>query len=85
MRVNCGQAFRVQHETVPVFTERILTMKATDVSQRAREMFEALGPKAIAEAAQKAVACEAAGDKEQAKIWRRIETALMELRGPREG
>ncbi len=60
-------------------------MKATDISEQAREMYEALGPKAIAEAAQKAVACEAAGDSAQAKTWRRIEAALMELRGAREG
>ena len=64
--------------------QRSQRVKATDIHEKARTMYEALGPRAIAEAAQKAVACKAAGDEEQAKTWRRIEAALMELRGPRE-
>ena len=59
-------------------------MKAADISALARHLFETQGAKAIAEAAQKAVSFEKAGDEEQAKTWRRVEAALMEMRGPRE-
>jgi hypothetical protein len=45
---------------------------------------EAQGLKAIAEAAQKARTCEEQGDGEQARTWRRIEAALMQMRGPHE-
>ena len=37
-----------------------------------------------AEAAQKAIVFEAAGDKEQAQTWRRVEAALLLMRGPRQ-
>ncbi len=59
-------------------------MNATDISTIARHLFETHGVKAIAEAAQKAVSFEHAGDEEQAKTWRRVEAALMEMRGPHE-
>jgi hypothetical protein len=41
------------------------------------------GAKAIAEAAHKALAFEKNNDTEQAQTWRRIEAALIEIRGPR--
>lgn len=59
-------------------------MNTADVSAIARHLFEAQGTKAIAEAAQKAVSFEAAGDQAQAKHWRQVEAALREMRGPRE-
>lgn len=59
-------------------------MNTADVSTVARHLFDAQGPKAIAEAARKAASFEQAGDAEQAKFWRRVESALMEMRGPRE-
>jgi hypothetical protein len=59
-------------------------MNAADISAIARHLFEAHGAKAIAEAAQKAVSFEKAGDDEQARTWRRVEAALMEMRGPHE-
>lgn len=54
----------------------------TDVSALARQLFASQGAKAIAEAAQKAEASREAGDEEQAKMWRRVESALREMRGP---
>lgn len=57
-------------------------MTVEDVSAMARHLFETHGAKAIAEARQKAAAFDAAGDKAQAQTWRRIETALREMRGP---
>jgi hypothetical protein len=39
---------------------------------------------AIVEAAQEAAGCERSGQSDEAQTWRRIEAALMLLRGPRE-
>ena len=61
-----------------------MTMKVTEIEEHARRLWEASGGKAIAEAAQKAVAFERAGDEEQARTWRRIEAALIQMSGPRE-
>jgi hypothetical protein len=57
-------------------------MQATEIQEYARQLFVAHGAKAIAEAAQKADACEKAGDKERAQTWRRVEAALMLMHGP---
>lgn len=59
-------------------------MNTSDISAVARHLFETQGPKAIAEAAQKADSLEKAGNKEQAKFWRGVEAALFEIRGPRQ-
>jgi hypothetical protein len=59
-------------------------MNTADVSALARHLFQTQGTKAIAEAAQKAASFESAGDQEQAKLWRRVEGALQEMRGPKE-
>ncbi len=59
-------------------------MNRTDISAMARHLFTTQGPRAIAEAAQKAKSFEAAGDAEQAKLWQRVEAALREMRGPRQ-
>jgi len=53
-----------------------------NASDYARELFEAHGPKAIAEAAQRAAAMEKNGKPDEAKTWRRIEAALKEMAGP---
>ena len=59
-------------------------MDATQVQQYARQLFEAQGTKAIAAAAEKAARLERSGDAAQAQAWRRIEAALMLMRGSRE-
>ncbi len=59
-------------------------MDAANISAIARHLFETQGPKAIAEAAQKAAFFEEAGDKEQSNTWRRVEAVLWEMRGPHE-
>lgn len=56
----------------------------TDVSAIARHLLETQGPAAIAHAAQKADSYADDGDEEQANIWRRVEVALREMRGPRQ-
>jgi hypothetical protein len=57
-------------------------MENITVPDYARQLFEAHGAKAIAEAAQKASDLEKKGDEQQAEIWRRIEAALKEMSGP---
>jgi hypothetical protein len=57
-------------------------MQAVDVQDYARQLLEAHGFAAIAEAAQRANMFEQQGDKEQAQTWRRIEVALLQMRGP---
>ena len=59
-------------------------MNTIEIQEHARKLKDAHGDKAILEAAEKARELEEAGDKEQAENWRRIEAALMQLRGPHE-
>jgi len=59
-------------------------MNTVDISVVAHRLFETQGSKGIAEAAQKAASFEATGNEEQAKFWRRVEGALLEIRGPRQ-
>ena len=60
-------------------------MNAADISTFAHRLYEARGATAVAEAAQKAVGFEQAGDKEQARMWRKVEAVLQEMRGPPQG
>ena len=57
-------------------------MQGVDVQDYARQLFEAHGDKAVAEAAQKARALEEQGKNEEAKTWRLIEAAVKEMLGP---
>ncbi len=57
---------------------------AIEIQAYARQLYEAQGPRAIAEAAQKASRLERQKDMEQAHMWRRIEAALLLMRGPRQ-
>jgi hypothetical protein len=59
-------------------------MHAVEVQDHARKLMESLGSKAVAEAAQRASVLEAEGQKDRAKDWRRIESALRQMQGPRE-
>jgi hypothetical protein len=57
-------------------------MNAIEIQEHARKLKDAHGDKAILEAAEKARELEEGGDREQAENWRRIEAALMQMRGP---
>jgi hypothetical protein len=57
-------------------------MEETVISEYARQLMEAHGQRAVAEAAQRAVACEERDDKEGAETWRHVEAALKAMRGP---
>lgn len=59
-------------------------METGNVTAVARHLFESYGPKAIAEAAQKAASFEESGDDAQARFWRRVQGAVLEMRGPRQ-
>jgi hypothetical protein len=59
-----------------------MRMQEIDIHDYARQLLEAHGDKALAEAAQKACALEKQGENEQAETWRRIEAALKQMRGP---
>jgi hypothetical protein len=58
-------------------------MLAIEIEEHARKLMEAQGPKAIAEAALKARVFEEQGATEQAMTWRKIESAMIRIQGPR--
>jgi hypothetical protein len=57
-------------------------MREIEIQDYARQLLEAHGEQAGAEAAQKACACEEKGQAEQAETWRHVEAALKLMRGP---
>ena len=57
-------------------------MDETTINEYARQLLEAHGDRAVAEAAQRAVAYEQRKDNEEARTWRHIEAALKTMRGP---
>jgi hypothetical protein len=57
-------------------------MQEIEIQDYARQLLEAHGYKAVAEAAQKACALEQKGQSEEAETWRHIEAALKLMRGP---
>ena len=60
-------------------------MQMMQVHDYARRLYEAHGDRAELEAAQKATALEAAGDKAQAETWRRVQRSIKEMRGGKVG
>jgi len=61
-----------------------MPMSETAIHDYARQLWEARGSRAIAEAAQKASRFEAQHNTDEAKTWRNIEAVLKSMRGPRE-
>ena len=57
-------------------------MREIEIHSYARQLLEAHGAKAIAEAAQNAIDLEAKGEVELARTWRHIEDAMKLMRGP---
>jgi hypothetical protein len=60
-------------------------MQEADIHEYARQLLEARGGQAVADAAQKARSFEERGDGDEARTWRRIEAALKLMRGPHQG
>ena len=59
-----------------------MNMEEIDIQDYARQLLEAHGDKAVAEAAQSASTFEKEGKTEDAETWRHIEAALKLMRGP---
>jgi hypothetical protein len=59
-----------------------MRMREIEIQDYARQLLDAHGENAIAEAAQKACACEEKGEREDAETWRHVEAALKLMRGP---
>jgi hypothetical protein len=59
-----------------------MRMQEIEIQDYARQLLEAHGDKAVAEAAQKACALEQKGQSEEAETWRHIEAALKLMGGP---
>jgi hypothetical protein len=57
-------------------------MEEMMINDYARQLRDAHGDRAIAEAAQRAAECERMKDKNEAQTWRRVEAALKAMRGP---
>lgn len=57
-------------------------MREIEIHSYARQLLEAHGAKAIAEAAQNAIDLEARGEVELARTWRHVENAMKLMRGP---
>jgi hypothetical protein len=57
-------------------------MNAMEIQTQAQSLFAAHGPKALAEAAEKARQFEKSGAKAEAQDWKQIETALRNLKAP---
>jgi regulator of protease activity HflC (stomatin/prohibitin superfamily) len=61
-----------------------ITMQEAEIQDYARQLLDAHGDKALAEAAQKARSFEEKGNAGEARTWRRIEAAIKIMRGPHE-
>jgi hypothetical protein len=59
-------------------------IQEADIHEYARQLLEARGATAIADAAQKARSFEQQGNGDEARTWRRIGNALKLMRGPRQ-
>jgi hypothetical protein len=57
-------------------------MREIEIHSYARQLLEAHGVRAIAEAAQNAIELESTGEIELARTWRHIEDAMKLMRGP---
>jgi hypothetical protein len=75
LRSATGRADREEHDA--------MRMQETEIYDYARQLLEAHGDQAVAEAARKAAEFEQQGENEQAETWRHIEAAMKLMRGPR--
>jgi hypothetical protein len=61
--------------------DKTIRMGEIEINEYARQLLEARGDAAVAEAARKACSYEDEGQTEEAETWRRIEAALKLMRG----
>ena len=60
-------------------------MQISEIETYARQIYDQMGAKSIAHAAQKAAKAAEEGNEADAQNWRRIEEALISIRGPHQG
>jgi hypothetical protein len=60
-------------------------MQTSEIEAYARQLYDQMGAPSIAHAAQKAAKAVEDGNEDDASNWRRIEEALMQMRGPHQG
>jgi len=60
----------------------MVMMREAEIHDYARRLFNARGPKAAAEAAQKARSFEESGKVKEATTWRHVEAAIKGMLGP---
>ena len=60
-------------------------MQTSEIEAYARQLYDQMGPRSIAHAARQAAQAEDDGNSDDAGKWRRIEEALMTIRGPHQG
>jgi len=83
MRVRCQRLqFLARHSHSRAEQEEDDAMREIDIHSYARQLLEAHGARAIAEAAQNAIELESKGEMELARTWRHIEDAMKLMRGP---
>jgi hypothetical protein len=58
------------------------TLQEAEIHDYARQLFDAHGAKAVAEAAQKAQSFEEKGALDESRTWRHIEAAIKLMLGP---
>jgi hypothetical protein len=61
---------------------RTFPMDMNEIHDYARRFIGTHGDRAEVEAAQKAAECKKLGERQEAEDWRRIQTAIKEMRGP---
>jgi hypothetical protein len=77
-----GPAARLEFSVARRTTGEHDAMREIEIHDYARQLLEAHGAKAIAEAAQNAIDLEAKGEFQLARDWRHIEDAMKLMRGP---
>jgi hypothetical protein len=72
------------HPTQNEESDVMAKLREIEIHDYARQLLDARGETAVAEAAQKALQFEQQGENEQAETWRHIEAAIRLMRGPHE-
>ena len=60
-------------------------MQTSEIENYARQLYDQLGAESIAVAARRATEASDKGDDDDSQKWRRIEQALLNMRGPHQG
>jgi hypothetical protein len=67
---------------LPEWLPMEVLMESTKIIEYAHQLVAAHGPTAEAEAAQKALNAEQAGNADEAEQWRKVRTAIVQMKSP---